>query len=226
MPDDTVNGKCYQGNLNTIYAHWCRVNVLLQYTATKCKINTVYMMVITPLPHTWSLCHLLVALYDLGLLVEYCAPHNFDLKWTCLEQCRMLHMQCMWGVINEIGCSFARYRYKMYVKPVVASHLIKLKLPLVTFGSLWLPYSNATMLPWKWNGEPCLIRQKVCYNNIQVKIMLSWETRFSLPLGIVPTIFSDLPKYLFHQSSICSNFSFHDLRFRFTLIFTMLDLYY
>ena len=35
----------------------------------------------------------------------------------------MLHMQCMWGVIHEIGCSFARYRYKMYVKSGVCPHL-------------------------------------------------------------------------------------------------------
>ena len=85
-------------HLNTIHAHWCCVN---------CTINAVYMMVITPLPHTWLLCHLLVALYrrwfapapntvlDLGLLVEYCAPHNFDRKWTCFEQCRMLHIHYM-----------------------------------------------------------------------------------------------------------------------------------
>ena len=135
-----------------------------RYTATKCKVYTVYMMVITPFPHTWLLCHLLVALYrrwfapapntvlDLGLLVEYCAPHNFDLKWTYLEQCRMLHMQCMWGVIHEIGCSFARHRYKRYVKPGVCTHLGGL-IPYQTepdtrycsFGSLWLQYSNASI---------------------------------------------------------------------------------
>ena len=133
-----IKGKCHQGK----FEHYscplmlCK-HITTEHTATKCKINAVCTTVITPLPHTWPLCHLLIALYrrwfargpntvvDLGLLVEYCAPraHNFDLKWACLQQCRMLHMQCMWGVIHEIGCSFARYRYETCVKPGVCTYL-------------------------------------------------------------------------------------------------------
>ena len=82
-------------------------------TGTKCKVNAVHMMVITPLPHTFR--------PTSGVL---CTTHLWsEVSMLCLEQCRMLHMQCMWGVIHEIGCSFARYRYETCVKPGVCTHL-------------------------------------------------------------------------------------------------------
>ena len=149
-----IKGKCHQE-----FEHYscplmlCK-HITTGHTAAKCKINAVCITVITPLPHTWPLCHLMVVFYrrwftrapntvlDFGLLVEYCAPHNFDLKWACLEQCRMLHMQCMWGMIHEIGCSLQDIGIKHVLSlecahTWVASHYIKLKLPLVSFGSLW-----------------------------------------------------------------------------------------
>ena len=51
----------------------------------------------------------------------------------------MLHMQCMWGVIHEIGCSLQDIDMKHVLSlgcahTWVASHLINLKLPLVSFG--------------------------------------------------------------------------------------------
>ena len=54
----------------------------------------------------------------------------------------MLHMQCMWGVIHEIGCSLQDIDMKHVLSlgcahTWVASHLIKLNLTLVTV--VWQP---------------------------------------------------------------------------------------
>jgi len=90
-----IKEKCHQGNLNTIHAHWCCVIILLQdiqQPSAKLMQFTWW----SSLPYRtpghcatfWLLCidaglHVRTpnTVLDLGLLVEYCAPHNFDLNW-------------------------------------------------------------------------------------------------------------------------------------------------